>query len=288
MKDAGHDWVLVTDSDEFTIFNYIHEDEDPTGYNLSGVLNQTRSKEDIDAARRSAPIRRRLPPLEEHVTIADFIHAEKGEKCYRLPSLNFSAHQDEMTRVELPPASGVLLSLLQHRTGRMDGGHSSMILDVSKLDGESLYYPRPVGVDNPDIRALDCNGASDSNADTIGSVLRINHYSAGSAERYAESFGDSKGATFQDFLNNRHFNPVSENRDVDYWIDWFIKKVGIAEADRILFKPIVRTHQELAHVFFVKNLKSKMTDMGILPKKAAATAVIDDEGEVDEEGEYGV
>ena len=285
MKEAGHDWVFVADTDELIIFNYIHKDEDPSLYGSSEALNQTLSQQNTDAARsRSAPIRRRLPPLEEHVTIADFIHAEDRVNCYRLPSLNFSAHQDEMARVELPPAANVLLSLVQHRTGPMDGLHGSIILDVSKVESESLNYPRLVNMDNPNTRAWNCSGVSGSPIDYIDSVLRINHYAAGSAERYAENVDD--GTKVEEiFLTRHHFNPIGENRDTDYWLDWFIKKVGIAEANRLLFKPIVGINQELSHIAFVKRLKSTMAGMRILPLKLRAATVLNDEGEADEDGE---
>jgi hypothetical protein len=288
MKDAGHDWVLVTDSDEFVIFNYISKDEDPTLHMLTEVLNKTKIKEDVEEARsRYAPIRRRLPPFEEHVTIADFIHAEDAETCYQLPSLNFSAHQDEMSRVELPPAASMLLSLQQHRTGRIEQVFSKMILDVSKLGSESLDYRLPGGFDNNRKHAWDCAGGASNGTDYNSSVLRLNHYAAGSAERYAERHGSMKGSTLEEFLNIRHFNPVGENRDIDYWIDWFITKVGIAEANRILFKPLTRTYRELAHISDVKRLKSTLADMGILPNMAKAAVVIDDEGNADEDEEDG-
>lgn len=281
MKEAGRDLVFVTDSDEFAIFNYIHKDEDPSLYDTTP--NNALTKEEIAASRtKNAPVRQRLPPLEEHVTIADFIHGEKKEKCYQLPSLKFSAHQDKMTRVELPPSAALLVSLLQHRTSRKEGVFSKAIVDVSQMEADFLHNS---SVDDTSSHFCDFNGVSDSGTDYISSVLRVNHYRAGSAEQYAERNEDFVEADFVRFLTDRIFDPVGVNHDLDYWIDWFIKNVGMALAEKLLFKPFLRTHKEMAHNKNVKDLKLVLSTKGILPKKEKKAVEINDEGNAEEEEE---
>jgi hypothetical protein len=281
MKEAGRDLVLVTDSDEFTIFNYIHKDEDP---NLDDTTaNNPLTKEHINASRtENSPVRQRLPPLEEHVTIADFIHGEKKETCYRLPSLKFSAHQDTMTRVELPPSAALLVTLLQHRTGPKEGVFSRAIVDVSQMEADYLHYSR---VDGTISHFCDVEGASDNGTEYMSSVLRVNHYVAGSPEHYAERNVDFVEDDFVRFLTDRNFNPVGVNRDIDYWIDWFIKNVGMALAEKLLFKPFLRTHKEMAHNKYVKDLKFVLSNKGIIPRKEKKAVEINDEGNADEEEE---
>jgi hypothetical protein len=281
MKEAGRDLVLVTDSDEFTIFNYVHKDENPNLYDTT--VDNVLTKEGIDASRtKYAPVRQRLPPLEEHVTIADFIHGEKKEKCYQLPSLKFSAHQDKMTRVELPPSAALLVTLLQHRTGRKEGVFSKAIVDVSQLESD---FSHDASVDGSSRHFCDVNGVSASGTDYISSVLRVNHYMAGSAEQYAERNVDFVEDDFVRFLTDRNFDPVGVNRDLDYWIDWFIKNVGMALAEKLLFKPLLRTHKEMAHNKYVKDLKLVLSTKGILPRKEKKAVEINDEGNADEDEE---
>ena len=284
MKEAGHDWVFVADADEFAIFNYIHKDEDPNLYD--SIVRDVRTKENITTAREKyAPVRNRLPALQEHVTIADFIHGEQKEKCYRLPSLKFSAHQARIGRVELSPSAELLVSLVQHRTGPKEGLYSKTILDVSQLEAEFLDYERVDSVHNPNRLICGDNGISGSGTDYIASVLRLNRHAAGSAEQYAESGGDFRGSKpFERFLTDQHFDPVGENSDNDYWIDWFIKKVGLVNAEKLLFKPLLTRHKEMAHSMNVKDLNAVLTSMQIIPPpKNKRAVVINDEGEADEE-----
>jgi hypothetical protein len=282
MKNAGHDWVFVSDSDEFLIFNYPHEDEDPKLYDT--IESGVRTEQDIKSSRvKSKPARDRLPRLQEHVTIADFVHGEEKEKCYRLPSLNFSAHQDEMKRLELSPSANLLVSLLQHRTGRKEGIFSKALLDVTVVATDIITWGRVDSVHSPNRRICGYNGKSGSGADYMASVLRINHYVAGSVEQYSERRSDFRGSYLNRFVNERHFEPVGVNNDIDYWIDWFIQKVGMADAENLLFKPLLRANKELAHIPQVKAAKTEMQEKDILPRKAKTSVEINDDGEAEDE-----
>ena len=69
-------WVLMTDSDEFLVYNYIHANqEDDTNYELK----RGTTKHMIDGKRRKMiPMRQRLPELQQHVTLADWLNVENG------------------------------------------------------------------------------------------------------------------------------------------------------------------------------------------------------------------
>jgi hypothetical protein len=138
-------------------------------------------------------------------------------------------------------------------------------------------------VHNPNRRICGYNGKSGSGADYIASALRINHYVAGSVEQYAERSADFRGSLLSRFVNERHFEPVGVNNDIDYWIDWFIQKVGMADAEKLLFKPLLRANKELAHIPQVKTAKTDMQEKNILPRKAKTSVEINDEGEAEEE-----
>jgi hypothetical protein len=66
----------MTDSDEFLVYNYIHANqEDDTNYELK----RGTTKHMIDGKRRKMiPMRQRLPELQQHVTLADWLNVENG------------------------------------------------------------------------------------------------------------------------------------------------------------------------------------------------------------------
>ena len=69
------EWVLMrTDSDEFLVYNYIHADqEDENNYELF----RGKTTQDVDMLRlRMIPKRKRLPALQRHVTVADWLSVE--------------------------------------------------------------------------------------------------------------------------------------------------------------------------------------------------------------------
>jgi hypothetical protein len=262
----------------------VQGDENPNRYDT--VEEDVRTKDEVDRARRDyASVRSRLPPLEEHVTVADFIYGEgRGAKCFRLPSLNFSAHQDRVERVELPPSANLLVTLSQHRIGIKGGKFSKTLLDVTKVDEESLHYSFVDSVHNPNRKLCGYNGRSGSGADYIASPLRLNHYVAGSFEQYFERANDFRGNSIDRYLGERNFRPSGENKDIDYWIDWFIQKVNMRDAENLLFKPLLKVNKIYAHIISVKAAKTKLIEEGILPPPVKKVTEIDEEGnKIDEE-----
>jgi hypothetical protein len=281
MKRSGHDYIFFSDSDMLAAFNYNKDDKTP----ISDRLNKDPAYGVQNSADKALhlhfwDIRNRLPPLEEHVTIADFLHGEKKEKCYFLPSLTFSAHQDRMKRVELSPSANLLMSLVQHRTLKDAGKSAKLIIDVSQIHDENLPVLKE-GLSEEDLQTLLCASGRNMQigSDYKPSVLRVNHYISGSPEQFAERRGDFRGSELKQLFAPHHLNVSAINKDIDYWIDWFIKKVGMTMAEKFLFKPLSRTNKEMAHLNDVKVLKLDLIKMGILPKKIEFNAEMDEESE---------
>ena len=61
------------------------------------------------------------------------------------------------------------------------------------------------------------------------------------------------------------FRPVGENKDVLSWLDWFMKKVGPTEANKLLFDPLLSTCKAVQHSTAVKDTKAYLVQEGMIP-----------------------
>jgi hypothetical protein len=260
--DIIPEWVIMTDSDEFLVYNYIHADEENvTNYELvRGV-----TKEKVDETRRKMiPRRRRLPALDRHVTVADWLAVENGNRrCWKLTGLPMSSYDSRKGLIDHDVPQGVnashLMTLRFRKSGLRRGNFSKVFLDVS-WGTMDLYAKDDVqNIHNPQKRICGLNGHTGSNADYIASVFRINHYSSGSLESHVERANDrrspNKNVSFHRF-QSRNIDPVFEDDDVRPWIQWFIDKVGIMEAKRLLVDPMKEAYNKFGmHPFVRANRK---------------------------------
>ena len=253
-------WVLMTDSDEFLVYNYIHADqEDDTNYELK----RGTTKDMIDGKRRKMiPMRQRLPELQQHVTVADWLNVENGASvCWKLTGLPMSSYDsaEELTHHEVPNgiSASHLTTLRFRKAGVRRGDFSKSLLDVSWGRMNQYTNQEVQNIHNPQKRICGVNGQTGSNADYLASVFRINHYSSGSLESHVERAKDrrsnNKNITFSRF-QSRNVEPVYEDDDVRPWIQWFVDKVGLDEAKRLLVDPLKKAYDEFGqHPFVISN-----------------------------------
>ncbi|KAI2501200.1 hypothetical protein MHU86_13274 [Fragilaria crotonensis] len=262
------EWVLMTDSDEFLVYNYIHVDqEDETNYELV----RGSSTQDVDALRRKMiPKRKRLPALERHVTVADWLSVENGiRRCWKLTGLPMSSYDSDEGLMDHDVPKGInashLMTLRFRKVGLRRGNFSKTLLDVSWGAMDQYTKDDVQNIHNPQKRICGLNGHSGSNADYLASVFRINHYSSGSLESHVERANDRRSSnqniTFSRFQTRNVF-PVHEDDDVRPWIKWFVDKVGIDEAIRLLADPMKDAYAVFGRHPFVKAHKNRL----ILPK----------------------
>lgn len=265
LKAAGSKFVSVLDSDEFLIFNYKSQDEDPERFDSLVPLVPTTKEQVLAQRKETLKIRTNLPHLDQRVTIVDFLEQRGLSRCLRLPALNFSAHQVELHRSDLPKIAQQLTTLTQQRTGPKEGRFSKVIMNLSAARGDHLDWRHVDSVHNPCRDVCPFNGRSGSGADYISSILRINHYCTGTVEGYFERTGDFRGHGTKEFLETRLFAPEGHNNDVLPWIDWFLAKVGAAAANDLLFEPLLDVYKVVQHIISVKDTKAILKQRKILP-----------------------
>lgn len=258
------EWVLMTDSDEFLVYNYIHADqENETNYELKrGFTTQM-----VDALRRKMiPKRKRLPALQQQVTVADWLAVENGiRRCWKLTGLPMSSYDSAQGLMEHDVPDGMnashLMTLRFRKVGLRRGNFSKVLLDVSWGTMDQYTKDEVQNIHNPQKRICGLNGHSGSNADYLASVFRINHYSSGSLETHVERANDrrsnNQNLTFSRF-QSRNVDPVNEDDDVRPWIQWFVDKVGRDEAIRLLADPMKKLYAEFGKHPFVKMNKNRL------------------------------
>jgi hypothetical protein len=141
------EWVLITDSDEFLVYNYIHADqEDENNYELF----RGKTTQDVDMLRlRMIPKRKRLPALQRHVTVADWLSVENEiqERCWRLVGLPMSSYDSDEGLMDHDVPKDINASHLMTLRFRMAGAltphtlthHSSATLHSKYLILRILY-----------------------------------------------------------------------------------------------------------------------------------------------------
>jgi hypothetical protein len=239
----GKQWVLLTDTDEFLIPNYVHDDEDYTLYDAARPGNW---QPDIDKERaRVEPIRQRFTSLRARSpTVLSLLKNESAlGRCLRMPGLFFGADESNRTteHVLSPEAKDAvgnasrLMTWRYRRHGRRVGTFSKVMIDLKRVD-PTWFRESPCNtIHNPNFRICGPNGARASGMDYISAVFRINHY-LGSSESFLEREGDVRGRDFTEYnRKNRKGGPYNEtDSDILPWINSFVSKVGVYDAKRLL------------------------------------------------------
>jgi hypothetical protein len=265
--DSSHfnpEWVLMTDSDEFLVYNYIHaEEENETSYEL--IRGAT--TEMVDSMRRKMiPKRLKLPTMERQVTVADWLTAENGKRrCWKIAGLPMSSYVSAQAVPDHNVPKGInashLMTLQFHKTGLRTGNFSKTLLDVSWGTMDQYTKDEVQNIHNPQQRICGWNGFSGSNADYLASVFRINHYSSGSLESHVERANDrrnsNRNVSFTRF-QVRNLDPVNEDFDIRPWIRWFVDKVGMEEAKRLLANPLSEAYKHFGKHSFVKAHRKRL------------------------------
>ena len=257
-------WVLLVDSDEYLLYNYHNAPhlEDPNEY---AAITPLITKQQIDATRQAAvPVRRGLPPLHQHVTIAQYLHpfaeqveAATGEppRCYRFPHIPFKSPSNDDTYQKAPHDAQFLLSTLRlTRAGERTSNFSKALLDLSTAKSTGWFtYKQVINVHSP-IRRM-CGRRklsvySGSSADFISSILRIHHYRSGTAAMQWERSNDYRGPLHQRAYNTDMVVLQNNNTDIADWYPWFLDKMqhNTTLVNQLLLDPLHELYNEYFRV----------------------------------------
>jgi hypothetical protein len=250
MKQLNQSWVLHTDTDEFMLYNYIHDDEDHSNFDAIRKHDDPKSQEAYENEVRQLrekvlPIRKRLPTIGQ-VTIADFLaHFTFRGACFHMPGLQISAKESRLSQVtkDVPPQIDArkLMTLRHRKYGTKSSRFTKAMIDVSKVDWDLLVDEQVVTIHNPLKAVCPRNGVSGSGYDFIASLFRLNHF-AGTFRSFRERQNDGRRKRLILF-HERDVEPVGENDDVRPWIKAFMEKVGIQAAIELL-SPLDRAYEK--------------------------------------------
>lgn len=244
LKADGESWVLLPDSDEYLVPNYIHDDEDPSFYE---PLLKWKPRTTMDTERQLAkPIRERLPALKNS-SLVSFLNDNDLPACMRLPCLYYgideSTHEQVQKDIPVSINASRLVTLHYRKYNqKRTGDFSKVMLDLSRIPMEVLTRDECNFQHNPNLRTCGFNGKHTSGANYQASIFRLNHYH-GSWEAFEERTNDFRG----DRVGNYHkrlkqYGPFVEHGDDDIrpWVPKLIQKVGVSAAKALLTPP---THQ---------------------------------------------
>ena len=251
MKHLNQSWVLNTDTDEFMLYNYVHNDENHANFDARRKLRHRRKKQKkYEKAIRNLreevlPIRKRLPTIGQ-VTIADFLeHLNTPDACFHIPGLQISAKESRLSQVikDVPPQIDArkLMTLRHRKYGKKSGRFTKAMIDVSKVDWDLLVDEQVVTIHNPVKAVCHPNGVSGSGYDFIASLFRLNHF-AGTLRAFRERQDDHRRTRLNQF-HERDVDPVGEDDDIRPWIKAFVTKVGVQAANELL-SPLDRAYEQ--------------------------------------------
>ena len=180
--------------------------------------------------------------------------------CIRLPGIRYggdSGLKKEITTNTSTTASTTaaviepryLTTLRNIHHERRKSKFSKVIIDVSHIKSVDLEWSKKNNaktIHNP-AKACGPNGASDSGADYVSSLFRLNHY-LGSKESFLERSGTDYRTrsihTYQEKFRKVSIGTSNWDIDVGSWVDVFVQSVGgnTAEAKRLLAP--LRKYQE--------------------------------------------
>jgi hypothetical protein len=241
-KRHNRGWTLLTDNDEYLLFNYINSDEKPSIYHVK----DKNKRKAIDADRKkNMPLRNELPPLTNS-TIVDFLRRQSDSRCIRLPYINYGGGKPGRTFAHSEIIPVEMLSTIRdvHHEQR-HGRASKVMIDLSKVHMIDLEKGGGRTIHNPNSLVCGKNGAADSGTDYMAAMLRMNHY-IGSMESFFERQGDYRRRDSRSYQQrSAAVNASVANFDLDIvpWVDALVAKVGKVQA-RELLAPLSQYIQE--------------------------------------------
>jgi hypothetical protein len=259
LHQRKREWTLITDTDEFVMFNYRHPKSE--NYTLYDTLGRGRWKKKINQERQEMKaVRKALPPLYDSKTakgntIRQFLQkAPVSLSCMHLPGLSFTSYESTPEKVRTNIPEGVdpnLLTTLRHHThGKRMGSFSKALVNLQMIDYQGIRMENIKSVHNPSTELCGENGKYGSGADYIASVLRLNHY-VGTKEAYLERAGDVRlNHKTNDQLQrkNQEIGAVGVDDDIRSWIHSFVQQVGQSGADELLLKPLADAYSKAKKV----------------------------------------
>lgn len=262
-RQQNRTWTLLTDNDEYMIFNYVHDDES-LDYDHPSA-GKRRVKSQIKHNRKTyMPLRKDLP-AQNQSTILKFIHQHDKvikkkkktdrfwPKCVRLPGIHYGGNlgvnetllgHDEI----IEPRFLSTLRDIHHE--KRKSKFSKVMIDVSKISEKDVEWSKDnhaITIHNPS-KVCGFNGHEDSGADYPSSLFRLNHY-LGSPESYMERAGDYRKRSLDTYKGKKGRVKPSESNwdsDISTWVNIFVRSVGGAIEAKKLFAPLV-AYQEIAH-----------------------------------------
>ncbi|KAI2508382.1 hypothetical protein MHU86_6056 [Fragilaria crotonensis] len=228
-KQKDPKWTVVLHPSDFVVFNYKGPQENPVKFDSKEP--DVRTKDDIIQARtETSPIRDRLPVLSEKVTIADFLHGEKLTKCVRMPGLEIGPR--EFGTDEGAP----LLTMRQREFGVKKGTWVKVMVDASL----PVHMKKIDSIHN--LPMCGWNGRLEA-TDYISSLIRFHFFKIGSLETYVEKHSMDPDAVHTYKNVSDEFEPMGDDHGtLTPWVDWFVDKVGKADADELLFIPLTKAY----------------------------------------------
>ena len=261
-REQNRTWTLLTDNDEYIIFNYVHDDES-LKFDHPGA-NQKKVQKEIKYNRKTyMPLRKDLP-AQNQSTILEFIHQHdkvmQNNKsstprfwptCVRLPGIHYGGYLDVNDTLVgheiIEPRFLSTLRYIHHE--KRQSKFSKVMIDVSKISAKDVEWSEKnhaITIHNPS-RVCGYNGNGDSGADYPSSLFRLNHY-YGSPESYMERAGDYRKRSLDVYKKKSGKVKPSESNwdsDISSWVDVFVRSVGGATEAKKFFEPLV-AYQEIA------------------------------------------
>lgn len=239
MKHDNKTWTLFTDSDEFLVYNYFHEDaedENPYGSYKKASIN------DLSVERNETiSIRKDLPLLTEK-TVIQYLFEHKIElpSCIRLPALYFGANESSIQEIskgvppEINPYDFMTLRYRKHNMPR-SGGFTKVIMDVSQIEEDWLNIAEVHTVHNPNLKLCGWNGDAASGTDYTSSIFRINHY-LGSMEAFLERINDFRKYISAEKYSEKNLgaHPHMDDDDIRPWVQELVRQVGMKKVQSLL------------------------------------------------------
>ena len=228
-KSKKRTWVANVDTDEYIVFNYVHDDDSKV-HNTDQKYNGARD---------------RLPPIGEGTVMEvlsrqDSIWTQKG--CMAMIRILFGPHQEiSEIRAETTTTIDVTSNVVEYRKlntmryfrhsqagNKTINGLQKVLLDVSKIkvnfvdDFFSIHRPS---------KKL-CPAAYYGPTSYADSLLRVHHY-LGSWEQYNARLDGRRNRTIFDAqaLASSAYGP---NYDIQPWMEHFVRNVGIDKAKYLM------------------------------------------------------
>jgi len=262
-KINGQSWVYLSDSDEYLTYNYVHQDENASGY--EDILLAWKPKEKMDEERALAmPFRQTLPSIDisknkDNINnkILTYLDNQTFPACMRVPCLYFGIDEstDEEIQRDIPAEIDARkFSTLRYRKyqARRPGDFSKAMVDVSRINMEYLVRNQCHYQPNPVYDVCGYNGLYESGTDYMSSIFRLNHYH-GSWEAFEERSSDFRGdraAFYQKRLGlYGPFTTDLGDDDLRPWIHHLIHRVGgNIETAKALLTPPNKTDENSSNV----------------------------------------